>query len=282
MPDVSKTASLFRLLSQAGVSSWKHGLGVPDGHRGPKSANTWLKRYLLLARWLLRVSRNYPERRVALDALRLARTGHPLRQKKKCVILGSGVISQRNLDLIREISKDSSTAFIAMNHFDKHPLFGSVDISFWLMLDRAAQQGNDKVTTKQTWKEIQQLPNCAVVVPWQDFKSTNLPNKLGFENHSLAGLSWNVSPLWPRGYEGKSCLKAICLADYLGFGEIVVAGCSNDYYKRASVTNGLVDANEVKEFAPMSAEDYFQNIANEFAWQRMVLSKIKSKVTFLS
>jgi hypothetical protein len=72
------------------------------------------------------------------------------------------------------------------------------------------------------------------------------------------------------------------LADYFGVGEILVAGCTNDYYKHATVIDGYVDADEVKEFSPMSAEDYFQNIANEFAYQKMVLSKIKSKVTFLS
>lgn len=275
------TSSAIRSLTRVGMNPWRHGLGVPDGHKGVNRSNTLIKSVLLMVRWSVSLLVLYRERRVALAPLAEIKSQETVASSQKCLILGSGTIGDNSSEKIMEFAGDPKVTIMVMNHFNQSQFFASIKVDYWLMLDRGAQQDNSNDKTDKTWETIRSLGECTVVVPWQDFKSTKHPKKLAVENHSLAGVTKNISPLWPRGYEGKSCLKAICLADYFGFGEIVVAGCSNDYYKHATVTNGYVDADEVKEFSPMSAEDYFQNIANEFAYQRMVLSKIKSKVTFL-
>ena len=272
----------IKLLTRIGINPWIHGLGVPDGHRRARGSNTLLKRVLLTVRWCIGFIFFYRQRRAALAPLIRVRAKEAALSDQKCLIVGSGAVSTNTLQKIKELALDPNVRIMVMNHFDQSRLFGSITVQYWLMLDRGAQQGHSNDKSAKTWETIGSLPECSVVVPWQDFRTTEHAKKIAVENHSLAGVTNNIGPLWPRGYEGKSCLKAICLADYFGFEEILVAGCSNDYFKHATVKDGYVDAYEVKEFSPISAEDYFQNIANEFAYQRMVLSKIKSRVTFLS
>jgi hypothetical protein len=265
----------FSALARLGINPIKHGLGFPDGHRGWRRSGTPTKKFLLVARWtlvLITKGRQRSKRLASTKALRGSAVD------KVALVVGAGALGcGQNEKAVAMASRKLEATVLVMNNFQESTLFDYLSPDFWLMLDLAAQETELCGDSPVAWEEIKRSTVTAVV-PWQYLEGTSHAKKLAVDNDSLAGIIKNTSPLWPRGYEGKSCLKAVCFASFLGFETIYVVGCENDYFREVSITHGIASGKDNSYLGTQAASDYFQNIANEFAYERMVLEKIRSRV----
>jgi hypothetical protein len=158
-----------------------------------------------------------------------------IKNKKYCIIFGNGT----SLDSlkIKELKKISLFFDIfVVNNFIQNKIFQEVIPNFFVSSD-------PKIFTKNnTWSKradtrlasyIKNNPSINIFAPvlhCNRFASIFVANRIfGFIDSEARVLSDNTLPIFPRGYVSITTMKAICIANWIGYKKIFLLGVDNIY-----------------------------------------------------
>lgn len=160
-----------------------------------------------------------------------------IKNKKYCIIFGNGP----SLDSlkIKELKKISLFFDIfVVNNFIQNKIFQKVIPNFFVSSDPIV------FTKNKTWSKraenrlasyIKNNSNINIFVPvlqYNRFASIFIDNRIfGFIDSEARVLSDNTLPIFPRGYVSSTTMKAICIANWLGYKKIFLLGVDNTYVR---------------------------------------------------
>jgi hypothetical protein len=164
-----------------------------------------------------------------------------------------------------------------MNNFCRTPLAAKVKPNFYVLSDPKHHPESESEIARTVWQYLINTVGVTVLVPRSWDVQSVYPSicVAHFEDRSLEGLSKNIDPRRPRGYSSLTALKALALANFLGYASIFVLGLDNSLFKGLVVTGdnrileesnhaprgSTLDVADVTEDYPNGLEDYFFGLA---------------------
>jgi hypothetical protein len=160
-----------------------------------------------------------------------------IKKKDYCIIFGNGP----SLDLmkIKELKKISLFFDIfVVNNFTQNKFFDKIIPNFFVSSDPIVFTKNNLWSKKAENKlrlYIKKNPNISIFTPvlqCKKYKKIFEENKiLGFIDSDARILSNNILPIFPRGYISSTTMKAICIANWIGYKKIFLLGVDNIYFR---------------------------------------------------
>lgn len=208
----------------------------PHTHPGPSATRVTITKLRVLAMFLLRRLAQGGGRRHALRGLRtLAGSA----AGKTVLVVGSGPSAEK-LDprAVARAKKSGDIRVVATNHFLASDLADSFQPDYLVWSDdtfNPDRAGHDR----GAWELLARFPDITLVCPWtwkRTVEAKQLPHEvIYFDDDSLEGLSKNISPVRPRGYQGTTGVKALALAAHLRPQLIQVIGLDLSYFRTFTV-----------------------------------------------
>lgn len=208
----------------------------PHTHPGASATRVTITKLRVLAMFLVRRLAQGGGRRHALRGLR-ALAGSAA--GKTVLVVGSGPSAEK-LDprAVERAQKSGDLRVVATNHFLASALADSFHPDYLVWSDdtfNPDRAGHDR----GAWELLSRHPEVTLVCPWtwkRAVEGKNLPHTVVyFDDDSLEGLSKNISPVRPRGYQGTTGVKALALAAHLRPQLIQVIGLDLSYFQSFSV-----------------------------------------------
>lgn len=155
--------------------------------------------------------------------------------KDYAIILGNGPsLNSLNTKKFKQIS--SFFDIFVVNNFLENKIFNKVIPNFFVISDPDIFRKDSVLSKKKENRIISYLKNNSninIFVPvlmCKKFISIfGLKRIFGFIDAEARGLSSNVLPIFPRGYISSTVLKAICIANWIGYTKIFILGVDNTY-----------------------------------------------------
>jgi len=160
--------------------------------------------------------------------------------------------------------------------------FRQLQPNYLVLSDEATRPDANSGRNHQLWDLISQLKSLQVITPmlWHG-KYTQLPcddfSCLHFVDVSLISWTENCSPLFPYGYVPLTAYKALSVANFMGYSEILLSGYDNSMFRSVSVDskNRLIegpnhssgnykDSNDLTELYENGIADYFYGLSLSF------------------
>jgi hypothetical protein len=158
-----------------------------------------------------------------------------IKKKDYCIIFGNGP----SLDSLKinELKKISLFFDIfVVNNFIQNKLFYKIIPNFFLSSDPRVFTKNNYWSKKAESKlafYLKNNPNISIFTPvlqCKRFLRIFGRNKIfGFIDTEARILSENILPILPRGYLSITTMKAICIANWMGYKKIFLLGVDNTY-----------------------------------------------------
>ena len=157
---------------------------------------------------------------------------------KEVLVLGSGPSAAKlNTSEARKRQRDGTLIIIATNYFLSSPLAKKLSPDYLVWADGVFHPS--KRADNNSWSHLTDHPHTTVVVPWTWKRHLTgdplAPRFLFFDNDTLEGWSLNLSPLYPRGYQGSTGAKALALGLHLEPSRVLVLGLDLSNFKNFSV-----------------------------------------------
>ncbi len=157
---------------------------------------------------------------------------------KEVLVVGSGP-SAANLNPTETLKRQRAGGLlvVATNYFLGSPLAKSLSPDFLIWSDGVFHPS--RRSENAAWSELAKHPQTRVVVPWT-WKRHLIGDPLAsrflfFDNDTLEGWSLNLSPLYPRGYQGSTGTKALAFALHLEPSRVLVLGLDLSNFKNFTV-----------------------------------------------
>jgi hypothetical protein len=158
-----------------------------------------------------------------------------IKNEKYCIIFGNGPsLNSLKIDELKKISLFFD--IFVVNNFINNKIFQEIIPNFFVTSDPVA------FTKKNTWSKraenrlvsyIKNNSNINIFAPvlqCNKLASIFVANRIfGFIDSEARVLSDNTLPIFPRGYVSSTTMKAICIANWLGYKKIFLLGVDNTY-----------------------------------------------------
>jgi hypothetical protein len=204
----------------------------PHTHPGGAIWRTVLQKFRVLALFL---TRRIAQGSGKAEALAGMRQLEGRAAGKDVLLLASGPSAARiNTREVARRQKAGELVVIATNYFLHSPLATTLTPDFLVWSDSVFHPAR-KSENAEAWQKVEENPEVHMVMPWtwQSIVTTMsiAPRTVYFDNDSLEGWSTNTSPLYPRGYQGSTGVKALGFALHLEPRTVFVIGLDLSYFQ---------------------------------------------------
>ena len=206
---------------------------------------------------------------------------------KTALVLGNGPsANDLNFDKVREKSVDGTIDLFLVNFAILDRRFFELAPRFIVLSDELTKPTSKSNQVAELWRLIATLKSTSVITPmsWHN-KFTELKCNerecLHFADIPLLGLTYSSSPLRPYGYVPLTAYKALAVAVYLQFSEILISGVDNSMFRSVAVGahNEIIEnpnhsvtayhkSHDLTELYPNGIEDYFYSLSLVFGTLR--------------
>ena len=216
--------------------------------------------------------------------------------EKEVLIIGSGPSARSlNIEEVAKRQESGSLIVIATNYFLLSPLAQRVTPDYLVWADEVFHPRNRNRSVawsdshffhnnrnfSEPWEVLRSHPKTSVVAPytWKDAVDSLKEDFrfLYFDDESLEGISRNISPLKPRGYQGSTGVKALAIGLHFGPRECFVIGLDLSNFRSIQVNteNRLLrgpahvegtdsGTQEISAYTHNGIADLLYSAANEF------------------
>jgi hypothetical protein len=229
----------------------------------------------------------FPEYLYQLKSLRGIRSLRKSKRGSTALVLANGPTANTlNFERIREMSNFGNFEVFLVNFAILDKRFFALSPRYIVLSDELTMPGSGTQQVDELWHLISTLTNISVITPmsWHN-KFTELKchemECLHFADIPLVGWTRSTSPLLPYGYVPLTAYKALAVAVYLQFDEILIAGIDNSMFRNLSVDsdnkifeypNHSVTAYkssiDLTHLYPNGIEDYFYSLSLVFGTLR--------------
>jgi hypothetical protein len=158
-----------------------------------------------------------------------------IKNKKFCIIFGNGPsLNSLKVDELKKISLFFD--IFVVNNFIQNKIFQKVIPNFFVTSDPVVFTKNriwSKRAENSLASYIKNNSNINIFAPvlqCNKLESIFVANRIfGFIDSEARVLSDNTLPIFPRGYVSSTIMKAICIANWLGYKKIFLLGVDNIY-----------------------------------------------------
>lgn len=207
----------------------------PQTHPGFSVLRLAIQKLRVLALYLIRRIAQGAGRAEALAGMRdLAGSA----RGQEILVLGSGP-SASNVNA-REVARRQAAGdlvVVATNYFLKSPLAKTITPDYLVWSDSVFHPNNR--STNEAWSLLESSRRTRVVSPWtwrRHLIGEPLESRfVFFDNDTLEGWSTNLSPVYPRGYQGSTGAKALAFALHLNPRQVLVLGLDLSNFKHFTV-----------------------------------------------
>jgi hypothetical protein len=204
----------------------------PHTHPGGAIWRTVLQKFRVLALFLTRRIAQGSGKAEALQGMRQLEGSA---SGKELLLLASGPSADKiNTREVAKRQKAGELIVVATNYFLHSPLAKTITPDFLVWSDSVFHPAK-KADNADAWKLVDHTPGVSMVMPWtwQSILSTMAvaDRTVYFDNDSLEGWSTNTSPLYPRGYQGSTGVKALGFALHLEPRQVFVIGLDLSYFQ---------------------------------------------------
>ena len=188
-----------------------------------------------------------------------------------------------NLEKIKLAVQDGHLDLFLINFSILDEAFQQLNPTYLVLSDEATRPDVDTVRNRQLWDEISMLKSTQVVTPmlwhgkYAELKCQD-SSCLHFVDVCLIGWTQNCSPMYPYGYVPLTAYKALSVAGYLNYSQILISGYDNSMFRNISVNskNRLVenphhsignytDAIDLTGLYQNGISDYFYGLSLSFS-----------------
>lgn len=269
-------ASKQRWLGRDGVSAFER-YASPQTHPGRNPFRLILQNLRVLGVFLIR--------RVVMGAGRLAAmepTGRLAGSAagRDVLMVGSGPsAASLKASEVAARQRSGSLVVVATNYFLRSSLAKTITPDYLVWSDDVFHPTHPEAGA--AWDELATRPSVTVVSPWtwkRDIDARQVKNPvIYFDDDTLEGWSSNISPLFPRGYQGSTGAKALAFGLHLGGAQTFVIGLdlsafttfSADSDNRlhrgpAHITGADSGSKDITEYTINGMADLLYSASNEF------------------
>jgi hypothetical protein len=215
--------------------------------------------------------------------------------RTSALVLGNGPSAKKvEWSTVSRRRQSGDLHVFTMNYFLLNKGISPLDIDYVVMSDPGCLPSSQDERTKNLWEIIENnAGTIKVITPtgWHkvlcsDSKLTD--TCLHFDDRSLETFSRNISPLQPRGYISMTALKALAVANFIGYKNISFIGIDNDWFRglRVDGDNRLIQESvhvtsdyhkpiDLTEEYQLGVGDYFYDLAENFLSFRRCFSNLK-------
>jgi hypothetical protein len=234
------------------------------------------------------------------SALKDLKSLHGSASEKDVLIIGSGPSARSlNLEEVAKRQESGSLIVLATNYFLSSPLAKKITPDYLVWADEVFHPRNmvrsvawadsyfshSNRSFSEPWETLRTTPTTKVVVPytWKNAIGS-IEEKfrfLFFDDESLEGISRNISPLRPRGYQGSTGVKALAIGLHLSPRRCFVIGLDLSNFRSiqvdaenklsrgpAHVAGTDSGTQHVSAFTNNGIADLLYSAANEFLYLR--------------
>jgi hypothetical protein len=232
-----------------------------------------------------------PEYLYQVKSLRGMRTIKNSKKGAVALVLANGPTAN-HLDFakIREKSIDGTFDLFLVNFAILDERFFELSPRFIVLSDELTKPNFKSNQVTELWRLISTLPNTSVITPmsWHNkFTELKCSQKvcLHFADIPVPGLTRSTSPLRPYGYVPLTAYKALAVAVYMQFSEILIAGMDNSMFRNIAIsgTNEIIEnpnhsvrsyisSHNLTPIYPNGIEDYFYSLSLVFGTLRTCFS----------
>ena len=184
--------------------------------------------------------------RAALDRLRGLK--HTKRALTALVIGNGPTAKELDFEQVKEMNSKSDFDIFLINYSILDYRLNSLKRFYLVLSDEQMMPMVHSDRNEELWRVIRESSGVTLITPttwhkkFQELSCTN-NDCLHFDDTALVGITKNISPMRPYGYTPLTAYKALSVAGFLGYNQILIIGIDNSMFRSISVddTNSLVE-----------------------------------------
>lgn len=229
--------------------------------------------------------------RSALTGLRKIRES---KSDRTALLIANGPSSANlNFKRIKDEIQSGNLEIYLINFSILDEDFLELNPNYVVLSDEATKPDVESLRNKELWDLLSSLKSTQVITPmlWHGkFKQLSCENFscLHFVDVSLIGWTDNCSPMYPYGYVPLTAYKALSVASYMGYSEILISGYDNSMFRSISVDskNRIIegpnhssetyrDSHDLTKLFENGIADYFYGLSLSFLSLRKAFGNFK-------
>jgi hypothetical protein len=218
--------------------------------------------------------------RSALTGLRRVKGSKP---DRAALLIANGPSSSNlNLSKIKSEIQSGNIELYLINFSILDENYLQLNPNYIVLSDEATRPDIETQRNRQLWDSISSLKKTQVITPmlWHGkFNQLRCEDSscLHFVDVCLIGWTDNCSPMFPYGYVPLTAYKALSVANYMNYSEILLSGYDNSMFRSISVDlkNRLIegpnhssetyrDSNDLTKLFENGIADYFYGLSLSF------------------